>query len=388
MIRFSRIRVFGQWRCFAAIAIVLLSSNYLLAQATDQDLLAFTQGRASQPRITQVPTWIDHYVAELCRAPTIAPRDSASPHWQQAVHVYSDSNSVAPMWDPYMKFEAGSILLKEKFAPDHPDQIELFTGMLKREPGFAPEVGDWEFFTIDGEATQVTSRGKLTSCIDSHRDYADSDFVTKSYAACASSAFRPEYRDAVWVDGQWTNRQVPVCNGSGSTVYLPASLAVTRGQKMTRSEATTAWWQSQELSPSKAKTEPAKTVPEDLSPLGGPKLRYEPQLEKNTLGYWTEINDSASWQIAFDKPGLYLVSVLQGCGQGSGGAVVSVSLAEQKLEFTVVDTGGFQKFQWREIGELEVAKAGQMELVVKPKTKPGVAVMDLQQIRLQRVDRP
>ncbi len=381
---FSPIKGFGQWCCGVAIATVLLSSNTLLAQATDQELLAFAQGRASQPRITQVPTWIDHYVAMLCIAPTIAPRDVASPHWQKAIHIYSDTKSVAPMWDPYMKFEAGSILLKAKFAPDQPDQIELFTGMLKREPGFAPEVGDWEFFTIDGEATQVTSRGKLASCIACHREYANSDFVTKSYAACGSAG----YRDAVWVDGQWMNRPVPVCNGSGNTVYLPASLALTRGQKMTRSEATSAWFQSQALSPSKVKTRQAETAPEDLSPLGGPKLRYEPQLEKNTLGYWTEIDDSASWQIAFDKPGRYRVSVLQGCGQGSGGAVVSVSLAEQKLEFTVVDTGGFQKFQWREIGEMEVAKAGQMELVVKPKTKPGVAVMDLQQIRLQRVDRP
>ena len=154
---------------------------------------------------------------------------------------------------------------------------------------------------------------------------------------------------------------------------------------MTRDEAKIEWMKAHPLSETERALENSKPAPEDLISVGGPTLRYEPVPHKNTLGYWTSVDDSASWQIAFDKPGRFKVNVLQGCGKGSGGAIVSVSMAVQTLEFEVQDTGGFQEFVWREIGEIEFKEAGQLELVVQPKTKPGAAVMDLRQIRLDRV---
>ncbi len=84
-----------------------------------------------------------------------------------------------------------------------------------------------------------------------------------------------------------------------------------------------------------------------LLPGVGRQYGMKPAHEKNTLGYWTSVHDSASWQVGFRKPGLYRVSVLQGCGAGSGGSVVSIELAGQSLEFTVEETGGFQNFVWR-----------------------------------------
>ena len=34
----------------------------------------------------------------------------------------------------------------------------LYTGMLKREKGYNPDAGDWEFFTLDSKAMLVTAR--------------------------------------------------------------------------------------------------------------------------------------------------------------------------------------------------------------------------------------
>ena len=49
----------------------------------------------------------------------------------------------------------------------------------------------------------------------------------------------------------------------------------------------------------------------------------------------------------------------------------------------IPDTGGFQAFEARDVGEVKLEKAGRYSLTVKAKTKPGVAVMDLRQIVLK-----
>jgi arylsulfatase A len=114
----------------------------------------------------------------------------------------------------------------------------------------------------------------------------------------------------------------------------------------------------------------------------GSTIRYESKPEKNTVGYWTKADDWASWEFDVAKAGNYEVEVLQGCGKGSGGAEVELSVGDQAVRFTVDDTGGFQNFVARKIGSLTMA-AGRQTLSVKAKTKPRVAVMDLRQIVLR-----
>ena len=117
----------------------------------------------------------------------------------------------------------------------------------------------------------------------------------------------------------------------------------------------------------------------------GTMVRYEPKPEKNTIGYWTKKDDWVSWDFVVKKPGKFQVLPLQGCGKGSGGAEVEFTIAEQTLKMTVEDTGHFQKFIERDIGAVEL-KAGTYTLTVKPKTKPGGAVMDLRQVTLKPAD--
>jgi hypothetical protein len=81
-------------------------------------------------------------------------------------------------------------------------------------------------------------------------------------------------------------------------------------------------------------------------------------------------------------PGKFRVEILQGCGTGSGGSEVEFTVGEQKLAMTVEETGGFQNFVRREIGALELAEPGRFTLAVKALKKPGVAVMDLREVRL------
>jgi hypothetical protein len=114
----------------------------------------------------------------------------------------------------------------------------------------------------------------------------------------------------------------------------------------------------------------------------GVMLRYEPLPHKNTLGYWVRPEDWAEWEFVVTKPGKFTVEALQGCGTGSGGSDVEFAVGDQKLIMTVQDTGHFQNFVSRDIGTIEIATAGRHILTVKPVKKPGVAVMDLRQVKL------
>jgi len=115
----------------------------------------------------------------------------------------------------------------------------------------------------------------------------------------------------------------------------------------------------------------------------GAMLRFEPLPHKNTLGFWVNPNDWASWDFEVVKPGKFTMEITYGCGNGSGGSEVEFAVGAQKLTFKVEQTGGFQAFVKRDLGEMSFEKPGRYTLTVKPRSKPGPAVMDLPQVVLK-----
>jgi arylsulfatase A-like enzyme len=145
--------------------------------------------------------------------------------------------------------------------------------------------------------------------------------------------------------------------------------------------------QSMTPNPNYRPNPPAKdgtiTLPARSAEVHGEQLRYEPMPHKNTLGYWTKASDWASFEFTSERPGPVEVELLVGCGRGSGGSTVEVSVGDERLEFTVEETGGFQEFRPRTIGRIRLAATGRQTLEVRAKSKPGNAVMDLREIRLR-----
>jgi hypothetical protein len=127
------------------------------------------------------------------------------------------------------------------------------------------------------------------------------------------------------------------------------------------------------------------TLPARTARVHGTQLRYEPLPHKDTLGYWTNVEDRASWEYTVTTPGMFTLEVLQGCGTGQGGSVVEVTTAGQVLRFTVDDTGGFQSFKARTIGRVKLDRAGRFTLVIQPRSKARAAVMDVRQVVLRPV---
>jgi len=119
--------------------------------------------------------------------------------------------------------------------------------------------------------------------------------------------------------------------------------------------------------------------------VSGEKLCYEPQPEKDTLGYWVNAADRAWWDFRLNEPGRYRVTVLQGCGAGQGGSTVELNTGGSALEFIVEETGHFQRFVPRPVGTLDLP-AGNVRLVVTPLEKKAAAVMDLRSVTLERID--
>jgi hypothetical protein len=62
-----------------------------------------------------------------------------------------------------------------------------------------------------------------------------------------------------------------------------------------------------------------------------------------------------------------------------------VQFADQNLQFTVKNTGDFHKPEPVTVGEVNVVKPGTYRLAIKPQTKNGGAIMDVQKVVLTPV---
>jgi hypothetical protein len=117
-------------------------------------------------------------------------------------------------------------------------------------------------------------------------------------------------------------------------------------------------------------------------------MRYEPATNKNCLGYWTNPNDTASWEFEVTKPGTFEIELWQGCGKGQGGSTVAVRILHadsvlKEANFTVEDTGHFQNFIPRNLGAVTFREKGQYRFLVAPQNKKAAAVMDIRRIVLK-----
>ena len=114
----------------------------------------------------------------------------------------------------------------------------------------------------------------------------------------------------------------------------------------------------------------------------GEKLQFEPLNHKNTVGYWVNPDDWAEWRFATDQPGEWEVQIFQGCGGGQGGSDVRLKFDDQHLDFRVEETGHFQNFRWRSVGDVTLPAGEQHTLELRCLQRAHAAVMDMRQIRL------
>ena len=154
--------------------------------------------------VTPEPDPINLSFYTLCRAPL--PGEAPGPHgirdaWPQG-NTPGNHVVVSPKGRGYFyqqpdtkqpvaidqPFPQGTTIIKEKYDDladaQKREKTRAYGVMIKREAGYNPDQGDWEYAYIDldqdGNITSAT-RGKLKSCIDCHGNQANNDYVFRSY---------------------------------------------------------------------------------------------------------------------------------------------------------------------------------------------------------------
>ncbi len=146
----------------------------------DTDLESLSQYR-NWTLVNPVPVRMLPAVAALCAAP-MSTRVTQNPHQDKFLSVYvNEAGRQAMMLQLNPEFPTGSMIVKEKLSTGKSRTPELLTAMIKREQGYNPQSGDWEYLVLDGAASHIVRRGKLADCASCHLSYEKTDYVSRIY---------------------------------------------------------------------------------------------------------------------------------------------------------------------------------------------------------------
>lgn len=174
----------GLWACGSWSASRKPGAEASLAGKTESSGNELIEGYRRWTRVNPVPAVFHSQIAALCAAPTARQTrmEEGNPHRDKFITVYvNDAGRRAMMEEKLPRFPQGSIIVKEKLPGKDSSSPELLTVMIKREAGYNPENGDWEYMALDGAGKEVQARGRLESCQSCHMMVKDTDYVSRNY---------------------------------------------------------------------------------------------------------------------------------------------------------------------------------------------------------------
>lgn len=158
--------------------IVVQNSN---VQSAQHDSI---KGYRQWTRVNPVPADLPSPLAVLCAAPTAKQieMETGNPHRDKFITVYvNELGTKAMMHERNPRFPMGSVIVKEKLPAKDSSSPELLTVMIKREAGYNPANGDWEYMALDGNGKEVRARGRLEKCQGCHQMAKHGDYVYRNY---------------------------------------------------------------------------------------------------------------------------------------------------------------------------------------------------------------
>jgi hypothetical protein len=148
---------------------------------------------AAWPSVTEKPYRVSPSLAMFCRALTPdearqqqAERKERGPHADTAIVVRVNPIGLEAFraGEPV---PVGTVVIKEKYPLHLPNTPpDAVAAMIKREPGYDPDHGDWEYAYEQRKAEPENKvvRGKLSHCIACHKG-ARSDYLFRPYLSAA-----------------------------------------------------------------------------------------------------------------------------------------------------------------------------------------------------------
>ena len=163
----------------AGLVLAIANDDFRFDAATLKDKTSWTQVNAEPYRLSVA-------IDSLCGAPNAKayePFRKANPHAASYITVYVNNVGREAMFTKEApKFPEGSVIVKQKISTHFEGRKPLlYTIMRKRESGYNPKVGDWEFSVVGANGTELQATGKLENCQACHVQKSNSDFVFRPY---------------------------------------------------------------------------------------------------------------------------------------------------------------------------------------------------------------
>jgi hypothetical protein len=146
-----------------------------------QARMAFSEYRSWKP-VNAEPIVVPPKRRVLCESWTAA--TLKNPHEDGLINIYvNDKGRKSYLEAKSPKFDEGAVIVKEKLRPGvekeraqegSPRELGI---MIKRQKGYNPDNGDWQFLLVDAQNRLVSHEKEVFHCGKCHQIKADSDFV-------------------------------------------------------------------------------------------------------------------------------------------------------------------------------------------------------------------
>jgi hypothetical protein len=167
---------------------------------TPSDIVAIAKSYTTLRSMTDAPVYVDPGIAALCRGLTQSDVDEAKrrsgPHADATIRIYMSARAADAFLSSAVLYPVGSVIIKEKKAQGllgrdgaGAKATDGVGGMVKRQPGYDSEHGDWEYFYF--ESAEKIESGKIASCVRCHAAASKKDYVFGDWSRNAGPSTRP-----------------------------------------------------------------------------------------------------------------------------------------------------------------------------------------------------
>ena len=125
------------------------------------------------------------------------------------------------------------------------------------------------------------------------------------------------------------------------------------------------------------------TLSADNATLHGDQIKVEDKAGKANIGFWDRADEWASWNVRFTTPGVYRITA--DIATQFAGSEFVVEVAGRQITATAPNTGGWDRFETVDIGQVEIKQPGDLVVKVRPRDASTWKAINLQGFALKPV---
>ena len=141
---------------------------------------------ATWPRVTEKPVPVSPVLSRLC---SVVPASDAQrvavsmvgPHADHAIVVRVSPDAIEAYREG-RPLPTGAVVVKEKYDDASASgPLQAYGVMIKRETGYDPGGGDWEYGFVTLASGATATRGRLAGCAGCHAKARERDYLFRTY---------------------------------------------------------------------------------------------------------------------------------------------------------------------------------------------------------------